>query len=107
MEHHLESLLNYEGILGALATTPDGLVIAAAGLSGEDADIVAAAGTALLGEMDEESDQGCSLEIAGGVVHLVAGSEISLVLLTEADVPRDAVEEIMDETLSNVTAAMY
>jgi predicted regulator of Ras-like GTPase activity (Roadblock/LC7/MglB family) len=107
MDQHLESLLNYEGVLGALATTRDGLVIAAVGLSGEDADIVAAAGSALLGTMDDEDSASGSMEIAGAAVHLVPGTEMSLVLLTEANVPREAVEEIMDETLSNVTAAMY
>lgn len=106
MDEQLVSLLNYEGVLGVLATTSDGLVIAAAGLSGEDADVVAAAGTSLLGAQDPDDEQGSSAEIAGGAIHLFAGPEISLVLLTETDIPREAVVELMDESLNEITAAL-
>jgi predicted regulator of Ras-like GTPase activity (Roadblock/LC7/MglB family) len=106
MDEHLLSLLNYEGILGAVATTRDGLVIAAAGLRGEDADVIAAAGSALMNTPDAGDGGGASIEVAGAAVHLLASNEVSLVLLTENDVARDDVIDMMDESLSSVAAAL-
>lgn len=106
MDEQLVSLLDYEGVLGVLATTSDGLVIAAAGLSGEDADVVAAAGTSLLASRDADDERGSSAEIAGGAIHLFAGTEISLVLLTEAGIPREAVVELMEDSLNEVGSAL-
>lgn len=105
MDDQLLSLLDYEGVLSALATTPDGLVVAAAGLNGDDAEVVGAAGTTLLNTVEHADEKGGSLDVGSAAVHLVRGQDISLVVLTESLVVHERLMPIMEEVLDTVTEA--
>jgi predicted regulator of Ras-like GTPase activity (Roadblock/LC7/MglB family) len=103
MDEHLLRLLEFEGVLMVLVTTNDGLVVGTAGLTGDDADIIAAGGTSIA--MADGSDIGtASVSVDGGMLHVVRGEELSLILVSDEDVPFTAVEEPMRETFQQVIA---
>ncbi len=106
MDKHLLGLLEYRDVLSAVAATWDGLVIAAAGLTGEDAEVVAAAGSALVGALGQEAGGSSALDIAGGAVHVATGEELMLVALTEASVPAELLAPVMRETLDRLDLAI-
>ena len=105
MDDQLISLLDYEGVLTALATTPDGLVIAAAGLGGDDAEILGAAGATLFSGDGSGSEDHGMVEVGDGAVHLLRGEEFSLVVLTDSNVPHEALVGLMQESLESVAGA--
>jgi predicted regulator of Ras-like GTPase activity (Roadblock/LC7/MglB family) len=105
MDEQLVSLLDYEGVLSALATTPDGLVVGAAGLAGDDAEIVGAAGTTLLNTVEHAEEVSGSLDVGSAAVHLLRGNDVSLVLLTEAGVPHEELVPVMVVVLDLVVEA--
>ncbi len=97
MDDELLGLLEYDGILSAVATTPDGLVVAAAGLSGDDAEILGAAGSMLF---DPSNGNGTDvLDVATGTLHVSRGDEVSIVVLSEASVPHVALEPLLESAL--------
>lgn len=101
------SLLEYNGVLTALATTPDGLVIAAAGLSSDDAEVVGAAGATLFSVADSGNASHGVVDVGEGAMHVLRGEELSLVVLTEPDVPHDVLYELMEHSLSSVSSAFF
>ncbi len=103
MDDQLVSLLEYDGVLSALATTRDGLVVAASGLSGDDAEIVGAAGSMLFGSLAESPGESSAVSVGSSALHLMRDTELSLVVLTEAEVRHDLLAPLMEETLSGVT----
>jgi predicted regulator of Ras-like GTPase activity (Roadblock/LC7/MglB family) len=104
MDDQLLALLEYDGVLTALAATPDGLVVGAAGLKGDDAEIVAAAGSTLLTSVYEAGASSGSLDVGSASVHLLRNHEVSLVVLAEAFAPHEALVPLMRETLDAVTS---
>jgi predicted regulator of Ras-like GTPase activity (Roadblock/LC7/MglB family) len=107
MDEQLLGVLNYEGVLGVVVTTLDGLVIAASGVDHADAEVVGAAGSSLvrLPATDDESDVR-SIEAAGGMLHVLPGNDLTLILLTESSIPSEAVRHPMEETLKRVSEVM-
>lgn len=106
MDGELRALLNYDGVLSVVAASDDGLVVGTGGLNGDDAEVVAAGGTALLAALRERGEANGSMEVASGRLHVVRGNEISLLLLSEASVPHEAVVELMTETLEQVSGVL-
>lgn len=106
MDEQLRQLLNYEGILSVVASSDDGLVVGTGGLNSDDAEVMAAGGTVLLSALRERGEPNGSLQVAGGRLHVVRGDEISLLLLSEESVPHEAIVELMNETLAEVTGVL-
>jgi predicted regulator of Ras-like GTPase activity (Roadblock/LC7/MglB family) len=106
MDEQLLALLEYRDVFGALVTTNDGLPVAAAGIQGEDTEVIAAAGTTLLRGLGREGERSLAVEIDGGQVHLLRGEDITLVVLTEPGVPHEALVEPMGEVLGRFAASM-
>jgi predicted regulator of Ras-like GTPase activity (Roadblock/LC7/MglB family) len=102
MDDQLLKLLDYDGVLGVLATTPDGLVVAAVGVEGDDAEIVGAAGSTIEPAAIASGSRSGSIEVSSASVHLLRGDDLSLVALTETFVPHDALAEVMQERLDAV-----
>jgi predicted regulator of Ras-like GTPase activity (Roadblock/LC7/MglB family) len=103
MDDQLLALLDYQGVLGAVGATRDGLVIGAAGLSGDDAEVVGAAGSTLWSSIEEAGEESGMMEVDGAAIHLVPGSDIAVVVLAESEVPHDALVPIMKEALEALT----
>lgn len=103
MDDELIGLLEYDGVLGAVATSPDGLVVGAAGLTGDDAEILGAAGSLLFGPANGSGAD--MLNVGSGAVHVVRDDEVYLVVLAESSVPHDAVETVMIEALGSLAEA--
>ena len=104
MDEELMKLLDYRGVLSALATTSDGLVVAAAGLSSDDAEIVGAAGASLWSSVSELGQESGSFELNEAALHLRQGTELSVVVLTELDVSHDALNPVLTETVESLAA---
>jgi predicted regulator of Ras-like GTPase activity (Roadblock/LC7/MglB family) len=106
MDDQLLSLLEYEGVLSALVTTPDGLVVAAAGIAGDDAEILGAAGSTLWTTVDEANEPDGSMDVGSASIHLVRGGELSIVVLTEPSVAHEALTPLMVESLDAIAGAI-
>lgn len=90
MEDLLNDLLQYEEILGVIAVSVEGLVMGAAGVSGEDIDLAAALGASLVGvaerttrRMGAGAATGLSISTGDGVMHLRNGGEFALIVFSE------------------------
>jgi len=95
MREQLMDLLEYRVVLGALITTMDGLVITHAGLSPDDAEMLAAASSSQPDDNPYSFDQ-----TSGGTLHVLRGNDIRLILLTEMDVPQSAITGLMSQHLT-------
>lgn len=106
MEDYLLDLLQYREILAAVATTADGLIVAAAGLAGDDAEVVAASGSALAQLVSQGGERRGAVEVPGGELHLLVGDDLMLVALTEAAAPEECLGEVMDQALGRLAGAI-
>lgn len=106
MEHDLLRLLEYQGVLSAIVTTPDGLVVATAGLDGDDAEVVAAAGASAARSLCRSQERAATLPVAGGVMHLVRGRGLMLVVLAEPSVPVPELSRELVAALVRIDTAM-
>jgi predicted regulator of Ras-like GTPase activity (Roadblock/LC7/MglB family) len=106
MDEQLMRLLAYQDVLGAIVSTFDGLPVAVAGVEGEDAEVVAAAGTALLRSATVANGRSLSIQVDDGQVHVLRGDEVVLVVVSEAEVPHDALVGPMDEVLRAISASI-
>jgi predicted regulator of Ras-like GTPase activity (Roadblock/LC7/MglB family) len=97
MRDHLMELLEYRVVLGALVTTMDGLVITHAGLSPEDAEMLAAASSS-----QPDDNQYSSDKTGGGTLHVLRGNDVRLILLTDTEAPRAAVTGLMSQHLGDL-----
>lgn len=103
MEQELRALLNYQDVLGAVASTLDGLVVTSAGLEMADAETVAAAGSALVSGAGGE-DSALAIDLNGGSLFLTRGEELMLVVLADASVAQDALANVMTEAVASLDA---
>jgi len=101
MNDRLLDLLEYRVVLGALVTSLDGLVVAHAGLSPDDAEMLAAASATQPDDRIYSSDT-----TRGGTLHVLRGHDIRLILLTETDVPVKLVADLMEQALSDLEASI-
>jgi predicted regulator of Ras-like GTPase activity (Roadblock/LC7/MglB family) len=101
MNERLLDLLEYRVVLGVLVTSLDGLVVAHAGLSPDDAEFLAAASAA------QPDDAVYSYDTThGGILHVYRGHDMRLIVLTETDVPTDAVAGIMQAEMHELEASI-
>ncbi|MEX2426151.1 MAG: roadblock/LC7 domain-containing protein [Thermomicrobiaceae bacterium] len=103
MDDQLLGLLEYEGVLCALVTTPDGLIVAAAGIEGDDAEVIGAAGSTLWSTVDAANEPSGSLDVGSASIHLLRGGELSLVVLSDPSVPHESIIPLMAGALDNVS----
>lgn len=105
MEQQLLSLMDYQDVLGAVASTHDGLVVASAGLESIDAESVAAAGSALAGEAGGD-DPALAIDLDGGSLFLTRSEELMLVVLAESTVPQEPLADVMIESVAALGAQL-
>jgi predicted regulator of Ras-like GTPase activity (Roadblock/LC7/MglB family) len=96
MEEQLQGLLEYQDVLGAVASTIDGLVVASVGFDSDDAETVAAAGTAVVNDAGGD-DTALAIELDGGSIFLTRGEELLLVVCAESGIPQDPLADVMVE----------
>lgn len=101
MQEQLISLLEYRDVLTAVVSTHDGLVVSTAGLTGEAADIVAAAGAALIDARADDSGS-MMIDVEGGRLHVSQGPELMLVVLTGTEISSDQIEPVLGELLEQI-----
>lgn len=93
----LVQLLEYRVVLGAVATTADGLVVAHAGVPVGDAEVLAAA--ASRGEISAQHP-------GSGSIRVMQGSDLSLIVLLERDTPPDIADAVLAEELTLLEQAL-
>jgi predicted regulator of Ras-like GTPase activity (Roadblock/LC7/MglB family) len=103
MDNDMLSLLEFEGVLSAHATTSDGLVIAGAGLSGDDAEVVGAAGSSIAGSLVDAGESSTVVQVGSGALHVVANRDLCVVVLSEPTVNHFALLPHVEERLESVT----
>lgn len=101
MQGLLMDLLEYRVVLGALVTTLDGLVIANAGLSPDDTEMLAAASSSQTGD-----DVYACVETNGGTLHVLRGRDMRLVVLTDNATPQAPVVAVMNQQLAELEEAI-
>lgn len=101
MSDVLMGMLEYRVVLGALVTTLDGLVVAHAGLSPDDAELLAAASSAQPNDQPYSSD-----DTRGGTLHVLRGHDMRLVVLTDSATPQGPVTALMHQHLAQLEAAL-
>lgn len=101
MRDQLMQMLEYRVVLGALVTTMDGLVITHAGLSPEDAEVLAAASSS-----QPDDNQYSSDKTRGGTLHVLRGNDMRLILLTDSEAPQSAVTGLMSQYLGDLEASL-
>ena len=106
MNDDLVDLLDYQDVLAAVVATPDGLLVLSAGLDGEDADIVAAAGSVVAGALTTPERPFASVDTEGGRLHVAAGDMVLLMVLAEETAPSEAVETALQERLATLEVAL-
>lgn len=92
-------LLEFRVVLGAVLTTPDGLIVSHVGLDQEDAELLAALSVA------RQITTYTSLSLGPGRLHTLPGTYVRLVVLTEADAP-DNLQEMLEDHLRQVEDAI-
>ena len=102
MNDDLDELLNYHDVLTAVVATPDGLLVLSAGLDGEDAEIVAAAGSVVAGALTTAEQSFASVDTEGGRLHVAVGDMVLLMVLTEETAPSEAGETVLRERLATL-----
>lgn len=106
MEEQLRRLIDYQGVLSAAATTADGLLVATAGLEGEDAELLAAAGSTMAKLLEHTEERAGSLAVGDGAIVLVMGDELMMVALTEETVQAEPLQAVMAEALVELAASI-
>lgn len=101
LRDQLMQMLEYRVVIGALVTTMDGLVITHAGLSPEDAEMLAAASSS-----QPDDNQYSSDKTGGGTLHVLRGNDMRLILLTDSDAPRAAVTGLMTHHLGDLEESL-
>jgi hypothetical protein len=92
----LFGLMEYRVVLGVVAMTTDGLVVAHAGVAIEDAELLAAAAShgALAGDLP------------GGDIRMVHGRDLSLIVLLEAHTPDHIADAVIADQLALLEEAL-
>lgn len=101
LRDQLMQMLEYRVVIGALVTTIDGLVITHAGVSPDDAEMLAAASSSQSNDNEYSADTN-----NGGTLHVLRGHDIRLILLTDIDAPQAAVTGLMSQHLGDLEASL-
>ena len=108
MDVQLDGLLTIEGILGAVVVDRQGRVLAHAALSRGDAQLVSSVAPTIFVDFAAMGDatgaaaaEGATprsyatFELQQGQIHLGAGRELALILLTEPDLDHELVRDLL------------
>lgn len=106
MESNLVELLDYRDVLAAVASTRDGLVLSSVGLNEEDAESVAAAGTALAAAAAESGDSALAIDIEDGSLYLALGHDVMLVVLAETSVAAEPLATVMFDRVRDLDTSL-
>jgi hypothetical protein len=102
----LLDLLEYRVVLGAVITTPDGLLVAAAAVADDDAELIAAT-TAAREEREGHDPDYWDATSEFGSLRVVCGGDVRLIVLTEPNIVEPVMRELMDEHLRGLEAVIY
>lgn len=100
LEHHLLELLEYRRILGALTTSIDGLLVAAAAVDTADAELIAAS---TAGYLDRAYHVTAS---EYGAIHAVRGNEMRLIVLAEPGTGESELRELLERQLGAIEESL-
>lgn len=106
VETELLALLDYQRVLSAVASTHDGLVVSSVGIDTDDAEAVAAAGSAVIIQMGENGEARPMVELEDGSLHVGLGQELMLVVVAERDAPAEPLAAVMEEALMRLDASI-
>lgn len=98
VQNRLLELLEYRTVLGALVTTPDGLLVATAAISFNDAELIAATAAVREDREDQDSEY-WDASSEHGSLRVVNGSDMRLIVLTEPDATEPAIRNLMRDHL--------
>lgn len=106
-------LLAMREVLGVIAVSSEGLVLASAGVDGEDAEMLGALGASLVGVAERtirrlgatSPAETLSIGAGEGMVHIRSGGDLALIVLTE---PCDAsrIHTASGEALSRISSTL-
>lgn len=105
VESRLLDLLEYRVVLGAIITTPDGLLVANAAVNFDDAELIAAT-TAAREEREGQDPAYWEASSQYGALRVVNGEDMRLIVLTEPEVPEAVIRPIMVNQLSAIEEAI-
>jgi predicted regulator of Ras-like GTPase activity (Roadblock/LC7/MglB family) len=109
----LTELIEHDAVLGAIAVTAEGLVMAAAGIEDDEAEMIGALGASLVGVAERTirrlgsstGAQTVSVGTSEGTVQIWAKDEIALIVLTEPT-GRTAVGQRAEATLTQILGSL-
>ena len=101
MERELLSLLEYQDVLGAVASTQGWSGGGVSSVSRLRCETAAAAGPALVSGAGGD-DPALAIDLDGGSLFLTRGSELMLVVLAESSVPQDPLANVMLESVARL-----
>lgn len=106
LQGRLFDLLEYRVVLGAVVTTPDGLLVAAAAVADEDAELIAASMVARA-ECDGGDPRYWNATSEHGSLRVISGSDMRLIVLTESHVVEPFMRELLGERLHDLETSLY
>ncbi|HLT20203.1 MAG TPA: hypothetical protein VKZ96_12150 [Thermomicrobiales bacterium] len=101
VESRLLDLLEYRVILGAVITTPDGLLVASSAVDIGDAELLAAT-TAAREERESRDPEYWAATSEFGAIRVVNGEDMRLIVLTDPDIPEEQIRPLMVEHLRDI-----
>ncbi len=101
VESRLLDLLEYRVILGAVITTPDGLLVASSAVAIPDAELIAAT-TAAREERDKHDPDYWSATSTHGSIRVINGEDMRLIVLTEPGISEDQIRPVMVDHLNAI-----
>lgn len=106
MENQLLELLEYRGVLGALTTSLDGLLVASVAVVTDDAELIAASTTSHEDEGDTANLNYWTTSSEHGALHVARGREMRLIVLSEPGIDQDSIRELMTGQLQSIEDAI-
>ncbi|MEZ4520834.1 MAG: hypothetical protein R3A46_04170 [Thermomicrobiales bacterium] len=101
VESRLLDLLEYQAILGAVITTVDGLLVANAATNVPDAEHLAATAV-VVDRPGEDGPNYWDVVSEFGAIHVVSGSDLRLIVLTEPGIDARRIRPTLTEHLLDI-----
>ena len=115
MDVQLDALLTIEGVLGAIAVDRQGRVLAHSALTRADAELVSTVASTIFVDLPHFGGFGslagpegatprsyATFELRQGQIHLSAGRELALILLTEPGLDQAPVRELLTGLIADL-----
>ena len=122
MEVQLDALLTIDGVLGVIAVDRQGRVLAHSALSRADAEFVSTVASPIFVDLAHSGEPGgfgalagpegatprsyATFELRQGQIHLSAGRELALILLTEPGLDQAPVRELLAGLVAELERAL-